>query len=470
MMDENSINYVATPTNSRFHNCNDFVRGLVGPIGSGKSVACVLEIILRAQQQEPGRDGVRRTKVAVIRNTYRELIDTTIETFRDWIPNHYRSWSAQDMKHTIRFNDGAHDIECEVLFRALDRPGDVKKLLSLELTFAWVNEAREVPKAVIDMLVGRLGRYPSMRDTGPTWYGLWMDTNPCDTDHWWYIQFEEERPEEWTIFHQPSATGPNAENIKNLPDKYYSRLSAGKKKAWKDVYVEGKYGFVQDGKPVYPDYNDEIHTAKDILEPIPGLDVHVGLDFGLTPAALFGQQTTTGQWRQIDEVVATRMGAKNFAKELGKLIRSKYAGYTIIITGDPAGDADAQTDEQTVYQILDANGINATPAYTNDAAIRIEAVTNLLTQMTITGAPAYLVSPHCKMYRKAMSGGYCFKRVQVTGDEKFKDKPDKNNPFSHVADAGQYQLLGAGEGFAVIGQDAEEFNAPMDENPYLTVI
>ena len=35
-----------------------------------------------------------------------------------------------------------------------------KKLLSLELTGAWINEAREVPKAILEGLTGRVGRYP----------------------------------------------------------------------------------------------------------------------------------------------------------------------------------------------------------------------------------------------------------------------------------------------------------------------
>ena len=42
------------------------------------------------------------------------------------------------------------DVELEVIFLALDRPEDVKKLLSLELTGVWVNEAREIPKSIID--------------------------------------------------------------------------------------------------------------------------------------------------------------------------------------------------------------------------------------------------------------------------------------------------------------------------------
>jgi hypothetical protein len=76
-----------------------------------------------------------------IRNTYGQLAHTTIKTFLHWLPD--RIFGT--------FNEGDHvyklyqldDLELEILFRALDRPEHVANLLSLELTGAWVNEARE---------------------------------------------------------------------------------------------------------------------------------------------------------------------------------------------------------------------------------------------------------------------------------------------------------------------------------------
>lgn len=63
-----------------------------------------------------------------------------------WLPEYvFGQFNRRTMTHTIQFND----IYLEVMFRALDRADDVAKLLSLELTGAWVNEAKEVPKAII---------------------------------------------------------------------------------------------------------------------------------------------------------------------------------------------------------------------------------------------------------------------------------------------------------------------------------
>ena len=39
-----------------------FFRGIRGPVGSGKSVACCIEIIKRAINQKPSDDGIRKTR------------------------------------------------------------------------------------------------------------------------------------------------------------------------------------------------------------------------------------------------------------------------------------------------------------------------------------------------------------------------------------------------------------------------
>ncbi len=236
------IEYNAPRTLSRFLNSDAFVRCAVGPVGSGKSSACVVEILVRAAQQKPGPDKVRRTRFAVIRNTYRELRDTTRKTFEQWVPPVFGKWHEQDFTFTIdKPLPNGERLHCEVLFRALDRPEHVKKLLSLELTGAYINEARQVPKAILDVLSSRVGRYPSKAQGGATWFGIWMDTNPWAVQHWGYRLFSKGRPEGYELFEQPGGREPNAENVENLPDGYYSRLCQGKDSEWIAEYVDSKY-------------------------------------------------------------------------------------------------------------------------------------------------------------------------------------------------------------------------------------
>lgn len=446
--------YNATPTGSKLHASNQFVRLIMGPIGSGKSVTCCMEVMARAHAQAPNAQGVRKSRWVIIRNTYRELWDTTLKTWFDWFPQDLGLLVKQDMSWTLKgpLGDGT-SIEFEILFRALDKPNDVKKLLSLELTGAFINESREIPKPIFDMLIGRVGRFPSKRDGGASWYGVIMDTNPPDTDHWIYKLFEENLPDNYDIFHQPSGQADNAENVENLPDKYYSNMIAGKDQEWVNVYVHGYYGFVQDGKPVFPEYKDDIHhTPHPVL-----LDrnkvIYVGIDFGLTPAATFGQETAGGRWMIIDELVADDMGADNFSRCLKQKIDRDYEGYEFEVYGDPAGDQRAQTDEVTPFMILRKNGIIAVPTYTNDFIIRREAVAGTLQRLDFAGNPGFCIGPKAPMIRKAMAGGYKYKRMQVTGHDKFMDKPDKGR-YSHVADSLQYLMLGAGEGGKVIKNES----------------
>lgn len=453
------IDYVAEPTPAKFHLSDAFVRGMMGPIGSGKSVACCHEIFRKSLEQKPffeskNKRGIRRNRWVIIRNTYRELQDTTKQTWFDWFPVQMGKMHKMDEKFVIHQylpDNTIHHLE--VLFRALDKPNDIKKLLSLELTGGWMNEAREIPKAVLDMLIGRLGRYPSQRQGGPTWYGAILDTNPPDEDHWWYKLFEEQRPDTYKLFRQPSGLSKDAENLQNLPRGYYTNMQAGKDQQWIDVYVHGKYGFVVDGRPIWEEYQDDVHFAPDGFMVPHDSTIAIGIDFGLTPAATLGYKNEFGQWLIFDEIVTESMGAVNFAKVLGQRMREEWPYATFEIYGDPAGEQRSQTDETTPFEILNAAGINAIPAPTNDFTLRREAVANALTRLAFNGKPGLIIGPRCKNLRKAMSGGYKYKRMQVSGDERYQDKPDKNM-YSHVAESLQYMLVGQGEDLRVIGASA----------------
>jgi len=433
-----TFSYIDCPTILAFAQSDVFIRGLMGPFGSGKSSGCVAEIIRRAMLQEPSPDGVRRTRWAVIRNTYRQLEDTTIKTFMDWVPENllgnYAKGSHTYTIDKLRAPDGGK-VEIEVLFRALDRPDQVDNLLSLELTGAWVNEAREVPKAIIDALGGRVGRYPSKIDGGATWYGIFFDTNPPDDDSWWYKLFEDDRPENCEVFKQPGGDEEGAENIPNLPTNYYANMSVGKDPDWIKVYVKGHYGYVKEGKPVYSEYNDSIHTSEEAV-PIKGLTIYRGWDFGLTPCCIFTQMLPNGQWIVFDELTSEDMGIKRFGEEVLTYC-SKFEHLDPIYhdIGDPSGEYRNPNDETSCFDVLHDMGIIIEGGLSQDPEIRIECVKKPLNTM-INGQPGMLVHPDCVVARKGFLGRYQFRRM-MTSKEQYTSKPDKNE-WSHIQDAIQY--------------------------------
>ena len=469
---------VAGPTLEAFFACDDFVRVLVGPFGSGKTSACCAEAFRRCQAQAPGPDGVRRSKGVVIRSTFRLLNSTTVPSWRGWFGDAFGEfrWS-EPFEHRLRFAlpDGSR-VEADIVFLALDGPDAEEKLRGLEVTWAWVNECREVSKPVWSFLTGRVGRYPTMREGGPSWAGVFADTNPWDVDHWLHKVLEEERPDGWRVFKQPGgviwdgkawAPNPAAENLTNLPAGYYGRQLAGQSHDWIRIYLGGEYGYVQDGKPVYPEFVDSVHTSPEPLAPVSHSPIVVGLDFGLTPAAVFCQRTARGRWLVLGELVAEDMGAVRFSELLAAHLAAWFPGMDCRAWGDPAGGSRAQTDERSCLEIVRAaSGLVALPAPTNAFLPRREAVAGALGRL-IDGKPGLVISPACRMLRKGFQGGYRYRRVKVAGDERYHDEPDKN-AFSHVHDALQYALSGGGEARGLTARTnapARPFIAATDFNP-----
>lgn len=442
---------------------DSFVRGLMGPIGSGKSVVCAVEILRRAWRQKPSADGVRRTRWCVIRNSYPELKSTTLKTWGDWCPLEYGKTNF-DSPITHRIKDT--EIDMEVLFLALDRPEDVKKLLSLELTGAWVNEAREVPKAVIDALTGRVGRYPSEIMGGCTWSGIFMDTNPPDDQSWWYNYAEEDVPEGWRFFRQPSGESDEAENLRNLPKGYYQRIKAGKNEDWINVYVHGTYGYLMEGKVVYPMYNDSVHCGGKITDPHPGFPLMIGADFGLTPVAVIGQKLVDGRWLIVDEFICDNHGVKRFGELLKQYVADRYPEFDIgTCWGDPSGGYRGKESEETCLQIL--NDVTpwrweAAPGE-NDVALRLEVVKQSLNRM-VDGNPGMLVSSRAKVLRKGFVSGYHYKFIKGFDGTRTQEVPDKNI-YSHPHDALQYLLLGGGETSVVFNKGQGGAKSRFQNNP-----
>jgi hypothetical protein len=303
----NQLIYKPAPTVRKFMKNDDFVRVIVGPIGSGKSSGCVVELLRRAQKQKPGPDGKRRSRWAVIRNTYRQLKDTTRKTFEQWIPygEPWARWREQDFIYEIKHP--RLDIECEILFRALDRPDDVKKVLSLELTGAYFNEVREIPKEIFDGIQGRVGRYPSRAQGGATWFGVWADTNPWHVSHWGYRLFSEALPSGFALFEQPGGRTPQAENVENLPPGYYDRLCYGKDQEWIESYVDGKYPASAQGS-VYGRSLAELEKRGGMLPfDHPNDGVFVSWDLGISDAtaAIFWRVNRDGIADIIDHYEAS---------------------------------------------------------------------------------------------------------------------------------------------------------------------
>jgi hypothetical protein len=187
-MSDNNVVYTPSATLVPFLTCEAFISLISGPVGSGKSSAAMMKIAYHASKMRPGKDGIRRSRAVVVRNTNQMLTDATIPTFMTWFPEGVAGSYARTAKNfTLKYDD----VECEVLFRGLDDANDVRRLLSLECSFGILDEYREIHPDIFNALQGRVGRYPSVarggcvNDEGEPNAHIWGATNAPDTDTFW---------------------------------------------------------------------------------------------------------------------------------------------------------------------------------------------------------------------------------------------------------------------------------------------
>ncbi len=479
------------PEARRFMLDDSFVRMIIGPVGSAKSSTTVMEMMRRQIQQRPNEQGERRSRWAIIRNTNPMLRTTVMKTYADWWkPETFGepSMHVAPFEHKIDLDlgDGTRLVS-ENYFLALDTPDDVKKLLSLELTGALISEVREIPKTIVDGVTQRLRRYPAVKDGGTNWTGLICDTNMPDDDHWLAIMAglapppedmsEDDvaalvKPANWEFFIQPPAMlerrddkgrlqyeiNPLAENIQNLDPLYYPEQITGKPKSYIDVYILNKLGATHDGRPVQPDFNSQVHVSSEALQPIAHAPVVIGVDFGLTPAAIFMQRVRQ-QIVVFDEIVLTDGSAEELATAIKNRLADRYPTNKAIIWGDPAGDQRSGTDKRTPYQVLRKHAFTARPVESNDPEIRRGAGRATLTRMH-GGHPAIIFSSTVKVTATGLAGAWNYKRVRgVNGG--FEDEPQKNR-YSHPCEAWEYGLMGMGEGRRHVGAvQSKPRTAPM---------
>lgn len=445
-------------TLQRYFNSNAAVQIIIGPLGSGKTIQSCVKIPEIMNRQKANSDGVRLSRWLGVRNTYSELFTTTI---RDWLEcNEYLGEFKQGGKYPpvhkmeYKLEDGT-TVKSEILFVAFDRPDHVKKARGMQLTGVWLNEVKELSKPTVDMLDLRHGRYPSKKEgVECSWHGMLGDCNAPDEDHWLYKLAEEETPESWDIFKQPGGVykvgdewqlNPKAENINNLPKNYYMRGLQGKSEDWIKVNLGNEYGFVADGKPVHPRYVDSVHCQDIAFKPVVHRPIILGFDWGRTPACAFFQQDDFGSWILFDEFGAEDMSALSFAPHLNKYLQKHYPGYEFRGWGDPSGDNKGQGTDDTPFKVMRAAGIPCRPTKSNKPTERRAAIESPLIEVGMNGRPRLIILPKAKMIRKGLAGGFCYKRVLVSGDERYKDEPDKNK-YSHYVEAAEYALQGEGEG------------------------
>lgn len=460
-----------------------------GPVASGTSTCSCHKIWAMACEQAPDWDGVRRSRWIVTRDTYKELRDTTIKTWLDWFPE--SDWGpmirSEPAYHNLKRKHPSGDgtaVDCEVIFLAVPDPDVAEQILaSFEITGFFRNEGQFTDKRVIDELLSRCGRYPSMKGgPGATWFGGFIDLNAPVEGHWIpYMRGDiplppemgedekmaYERPKDWRFFLQPPGLietrvdgkivyqpNPAAENQKYHRQPYMD-MARGKQKQWIDRRILNKVGLAVDGKAVYPTFSEDAHVSKAALQIVEGWPIIVGLDFGRDPAAAF-MQCVNGNWRMLVELIGDNESAEIFAPRVKKLLMQKFPDMRADFYGDPRGADGTQATEVTAYDVFFRHGMRVIPATRdNNPEMRRSTVESVLARRN-----GLIVDPSCLVAKTGFAGGYCYPQIKVRGVSGLYGEKPRKNRYSHIVEAVENALLGGGEGEALIRPAARQRPAP----------
>jgi len=294
--------------------------------GEGKTAALCWCTFFHTMQN-PGADW------AMIRDTWDNLKATTLEEFFSWFPpGVFGSWSATDktFQWTVEGMGGG-----KVQFMGMDDPKDAAKLQSRALAGAGFDEAAPaersggIAEAIFDVALGRM-RQPNME-----YYSLKLTANNPDESHWLYKRFVNPGSDTFRLW-QPI----EPENVKNLPPGYYEKL----RRQWEHRpdfirrFVDGQFGFQQQGIQVTPEWDDHRHLANG-LYPIRGTDLILLWDFGHNPTCIITQRLQNRHWNILEAFVGEEMGVEELIEtEVKPALVDRYKKFSWRHIGAPAGN------------------------------------------------------------------------------------------------------------------------------------
>lgn len=208
-----------------------------------------------------------------------------------------------------------------------------------------------------------------------------------------------------------------------------------------------------DGKPVYREYNEQLHLSRKPLVHNPNDLIIVGIDIPGPPAAVWIQLQPV---RMMREILGFRLNVlaelimdcsiDDFGRGILDMNQQRFpTAKKIKYVADPAAFYEITGTKRSASQILkEFCGIYLTPGPVN-LVDRIEPVKRWLKRMVPVAqageSPAAVqIAPDCVYVRDGFRGGYYYKAHASTGS--FKESPEKNES-SHPMNGLEYAVWAA---------------------------
>lgn len=467
------LRYTPNPTGKLFHLSKAKFKMIYGGINSGKTTACIWEVILRTLRSPACKDGKKKCRVYVIKDQVKTIKSTILNNIYEVLGrssliesstggNMHKVLYDKENFRIARYNPDdpsnpiveEHNLWIEFVILGTTRHTVATDTRGANATVVWINEATEVDRECFEQLVGRIARFPTAHDLAPgvslkeavAHSGVILDTNPKNYGNWTYKDFlmhdVVKYPNEYAAFKTKSPIYEDGDNTEYADISFLKAAlnSASVSEMYKRNMILGEYvPDVPDGFVIYEGhFKQGIHVSPKVV-PQSGIPVSIGYDPGLTGAAVFCSVLKDGTIYVLDEVVTPDGSAMPNVEFLAKLrhtyttrYQKHHVGGVPRIFCDPAAkNREASSGRSTLDYIRNA-GFMCEPVGHNVVSERIEVVRRFLMSGKL------FISPNCKTLINGFLEGYRRDKTYSKFNDEYKVL---KNHYSHVHDALQYFVL-----------------------------
>lgn len=492
------------PVAAAFFMSDADVIGIRGPVGSGKTTAHLRSRIRRAKMMpRSGIDGIRRYKITIVRETYRQLWATTIPSWWEVMPKAMGNWSGgrgDPVTHRIMFEDAHGPIHFIAEFMAFGTTAAEidANARGLQTTDLGMEEADTNPVAGFTKGITRIDRYPAkdhfahlprqMQSYGQ----VSCSYNAPDEDNWTVRVLEGQSPDKEAaqvraalaeegvkiqFFRQPGYDETGCENLQNLGPKYYPRALAGMRAEGRGNDVErliyNRIGFIRTGDPVFrAHFKPHRHRSPTTLAAIPGIPLRIGLDQGYFGAALIGQFTAPFQWRILGELLFKEGSfAPAFGAALRELLDTRWPGHPIYDPAfcDMAGTQSESLEDVTwMSQVAAASRLRIEPQRLGGNRIEPRlAVWRAAMDWDHFGEPGLIIDPSCTWTLRGLENDYVWAQDADKAENRGRVPKKRGVRAADALDAGGYMMLAESlpDGRPKTAAMAEDAQDAMDRAP-----
>lgn len=380
-----------------------YMCALYGGSRSGKTFIIIYALIVRASKTKSRHVVIRKTFNAVKRAI---VFDTLPKVMALCFPKLPYDLNKTDWFITLP--NGS-----EIWFAGLDDKKRAEKILGMEFSTLYFNEASELDYSSIQIAISRLAEKNSLRKK------IWFDFNPPNKTHWSYWLFMKKLdPLENEPIEEPELYGHllmnPRDNLDNIDENYIKILERMPEKD-RERFLNGIFGDSDDGAAYYA-FNRQRHVKE--TKKVNGT-TFVNMDFNVHPMTATIMQYYNNTFYFHDELFLEN---SDTYKMCDALIAKGYKGCKVI--PDSTG-ANRKTSGKSDHDILKDNGFSVVATYNPFVTDRVNNVNRLFTDNRV------IINPKCKKLINDLE------KVSWK-DNKLDQKTDKM--LTHISDGLGYGL------------------------------